>query len=192
MNRPVASQEEILTRCRRLAASYGLEGLDIRRLAAETGVSVGSIYNRFHSKSELLEAVVESIWEDVFPPQQDEFSFSCTEDCITWLFSRAGYCRSRYPAFFRGHARVFPAADRQTGRMRRDSAWRRLTALLSGVISRDRRASADCFTDSFTAEGLAELVLSRLLWALESGSGDPAQLNEVIRRCLNGGHECRQ
>ena len=66
MNTTITSKEAILETSRRIIREEGLARLSIRSVAAACGVSVGSIYNYFESKSELAAAAIERVWEDIF------------------------------------------------------------------------------------------------------------------------------
>ena len=54
MNTIVTSKEEILKTSREMIRQQGWSAISIRSVAAACGVSVGSIYNYFDSKSDLL------------------------------------------------------------------------------------------------------------------------------------------
>ena len=60
MNTVVTSKEEILKTSRELLQKQGWSAVNIRSVAAACGVSVGSIYNYFSSKTELIGTIVES------------------------------------------------------------------------------------------------------------------------------------
>ena len=62
MNTIITSKEAILDKSKQLVAAQGWSAVSIRNVAAACGVSVGSIYNYFASKSDLITATVESIW----------------------------------------------------------------------------------------------------------------------------------
>ena len=62
MNTVVTSKEEILKTSRELIRQQGWSAVSIRSVAAACGVSVGSIYNYFESKADLMGAAVESVW----------------------------------------------------------------------------------------------------------------------------------
>ena len=62
MNTVVTSKEEILSISRQLMQQKGWASVNIRSVAAACGVSIGSIYNYFDSKSALIKAIVESVW----------------------------------------------------------------------------------------------------------------------------------
>ena len=66
MNTVVTSKEIILEASKKLIREEGLNSINIRSVASACGVSVGSIYNYFDSKSELVAATVESIWSEIF------------------------------------------------------------------------------------------------------------------------------
>ena len=62
MNTIVTSKEEILKNSRELIREKGWAAVSIRSVASACGVSVGSIYNYYDSKAELISATVESVW----------------------------------------------------------------------------------------------------------------------------------
>ena len=59
MNNTVTSKDDILAASREIISREGLPAVSIRSVAAACGVSVGSIYNYFDSKAELVGAAVE-------------------------------------------------------------------------------------------------------------------------------------
>ena len=61
MNVVVTSREDILKNSLKLIQQQGWSSVSIRAVAAACGVSVGSIYNYFDSKAELVSATVESV-----------------------------------------------------------------------------------------------------------------------------------
>ena len=72
MNLTATSKEDILKASRALIQQNGWAAVNIRAVAAACGVSVGCIYNYFASKTELVSATVESIWNDIFHRPKDE------------------------------------------------------------------------------------------------------------------------
>ncbi len=62
MNKTVTSREQLLGAAKELAYSQGLSQVNIRAVAARCGVAVGSIYNYFPTKADLIAAVIEDFW----------------------------------------------------------------------------------------------------------------------------------
>ena len=60
MNTAATSKEEILYVCLSIIQNDGLEAVNIRNVAKKCNISVGTVYNYFDSKYNLLAAAVES------------------------------------------------------------------------------------------------------------------------------------
>lgn len=86
MNQKVTSREEILSVSRELVKKEGSQAISIRSVAGACGVSVGSIYNYFGSKTKLLAATVESIWTEIFHNSDNPAVYEDAESCITWMY----------------------------------------------------------------------------------------------------------
>lgn len=80
------------------------------------GIVLGSLYNYFVSKAELLSATVEAVWADIFPV--GEISEDCKNivDYLKILLESAEKSKERYPQFFSMHALSFAAGEKQEGR----------------------------------------------------------------------------
>ena len=184
MNTVVTSREEILNASRELLRREGWEAVHIRGVAAACGVSVGSIYNYFRSKSELVGAVVESVWCDIFRRAEGEPPFPDACACITWLYGRLTYGAQAYPGFFTLHAVPFLRAEKAAGNARMERTWDHIRAGLTAVLERDPNLRPNAFDAGFTAEGFADILFSLLLSALLRGEYDPSAALELIRRTL--------
>ena len=66
MNTVITSQEAIMQVCRRIVAEKGLKALNMRLVADECHIALGTLYNYYGDKDELVLATVESIWRDIF------------------------------------------------------------------------------------------------------------------------------
>lgn len=181
MKPAATTKEEILAACRDLM-SRQTGSLNLRELAAVCGISVGTLYNYFGSKSELAAAAVESVWQDVFRCQ--EGSFAGTEACIRWLFGRMEYGSQRYPGFLTLHAAAFGSGGKPEGKARMEAAWAHCTEMLCRVLCQDPRVRPVAFDGTFTPACFAGILFSLLLAAQLQGCFDPAPALELTRRLL--------
>ena len=184
MNTVVTSKEEILKTSRELIRQQGWSAVNIRSVAAACGVSVGSIYNYFDSKSELVGAAVESVWYEIFHRTGDRDVFQDIEACIVWMYERMEYGCRQYPGFFTLHSLGFMQEDKSDGKRRMQQAWRHILDVLCSVLERDAKIRDDAFTEQFTAEGFADVLFSLMLSALLRQDYDPAAVLEIVRRTL--------
>ena len=116
MNTIVTSKEEILKNSRELIREKGWAAVSIRSVASACGVSVGSIYNYYDSKAELISATVESVWCEIFHRPQDEAVFQDVQTCVKWMYERMAYGCEQYPGFFTLHSLGFMQEDKADGK----------------------------------------------------------------------------
>ena len=184
MNPMATSKENILQISRKLIQQNGWAGVNIRSVAAACGVSVGCIYNYFESKTDLLSATVESIWNDIFHHPEDEAVFQDTLSCVRWMYRQLEYGCQRYPGFFTHHALGFVQQDTADGKQQMQRAWQHILDALCTVLRNDARIRADAFTEEFTVEKFAEMLFSLMLSALVRQDFDPSTVLEIVRRAV--------
>lgn len=184
MNPMATSKENILQISRKLIQQNGWAGVNIRSVAAACGVSVGCIYNYFESKTDLLSATVESIWNDIFHHPEDEAVFQDTLSCVRWMYRQLEYGCQRYPGFFTHHALGFVQQDTADGKQQMQRAWQHILDALCTVLRNDARIRADAFTEEFTVEKFAEMLFSLMLSALVRQDFDPSTVLEIVQRAV--------
>ena len=184
MNTAVTSKEEILKTSRELIRRQGWSAVSIRSVAAGCGVSVGSIYNYFDSKTDLIGATVESVWCEIFHRPEDDAVFQDVEACVAWMYQRMAYGCERYPGFFTLHSLGFLREDKTAGKQRMQQTWQHILAGLCSVLKQDVRIRPDAFTEQFTAEKFADVLFSQMFSALLRQDYDPSAVLEIVRRTL--------
>lgn len=184
MNKAVTSKEDILRASRELIQQQGWAAVNIRSVAAACGVSVGSIYNYFGSKTELVGAAVESVWCEIFHEPQDAAVFADARACVRWMFQRMEYGCRQYPGFFTLHSLGFMGPDKPDGRRRMQQTWQHIRQGLCEVLRRDANIRPDAFNSQFTPEKLADVLFSLLLSAPLRQDYDPAPVLEMLQRTL--------
>lgn len=184
MNHAVTSKEEILKTSRELIQKQGWSAVSIRSVAAACGVSIGSIYNYFDSKTALTSATVESIWCEIFHRPEDEAIFKDTQSCIVWIYGQMKYGSRKYPEFFTLHSMSFMREDKADGKRQMQKTWQHILDGLCSVLKRDEGIRPDAFTDQFTAEQFADVLFSLILSALLRSDYNPDPVLEILRRTL--------
>lgn len=184
MNTVVTSKKEILETSRELIRTQGWSAVSIRSVAAACGVSVGSIYNYFDSKADLVGATVESVWCEIFHRPEDADVFQDTQACIVWVYERMECGCRQYPGFFNLHSLGFMREKKADGKRRMQQTWQHILNGLCAVLKRDEKVRPDAFNGQFTAEKFADVLFSLMLSALLRQDYDPAAVLEIVRRTL--------
>ena len=78
MNKHSTTETDILNISKKYISKNGLSSFNVRTITKECGISIGTLYNYFPSKSDLIIAAVESVWKEIFEP----FTHFHTADCF--------------------------------------------------------------------------------------------------------------
>lgn len=82
MNTVVTSREEILRAAGEMVKVVKGDGVSMRGIARECGIAVGSIYNYFPTKNDLMIAVVVEMWKEIFFVPQNLGALIFMEDSL--------------------------------------------------------------------------------------------------------------
>lgn len=184
MNKVVTSKEEILQTSRKLIQKKGWSAVSIRSVASACDVSVGSIYNYFDSKTDLVGATIESVWNEIFHTPEDDSVFQDIQSCVQWIYQRMAYGNEKYPGFFTLHSISYMKEDKSDGIHRMHHTWQHILDGICGVLKNDPKVRKDAFTDEFTAEKFSGILFSLILSALLKQDFDSSAVCEVVRRTV--------
>lgn len=190
MNKVVTSKEEIMEVSRRLVLERGIASLSMRSLAEACGVAVGSIYNYFPSKADLLSESIGSVWEEIFKPFYEREAFGSFTECVSVLFETIRDGDKKYPGFFTVHALNFASADRKKGK---EAMTRYLAALegrLADALRQDENIREGVFGEIFSEEVFAGYVFELMLSIFLRKGQSCEALMEMIRQTIYKGGTC--
>lgn len=184
MNTIVTSREAILEESRRIVMEQGIAAVNMRSVAKACGVAVGSLYNYFPSKADLISAAVEDVWRDIFHMPGGTSDFSSFIDCLTWLWDRLRKGCVKYPEFFTLHSVSFASSDREKGRQLMEESFRHMKQNLRTALEQDPAIHPDAFQEGFSRDDFIEMVFTLVLSMMLQGQEDCRPLLEMAVRCL--------
>lgn len=184
MNTVVTSKEAILEVCRELIRTQGWSAVNIRTVASACGVSVGSIYNYYQSKAELISAAVESVWCDIFHFPDGQETFDSISGCIAWIFQCMEDGEKKYPGFFTLHSISFVGVETSNGRHLMEQSWKHIKYGLYHVLKHDPQVRPGVFDETFTEMEFVEIIFSLILSALLQHKYDASGIQAMVRRVI--------
>lgn len=167
MNKSDLSREKIIEAAISLLKESPAAGFHMRSIAAACGVAVGSIYNYFPTKSDLVIAIVEHVWSRVFHP---EFCKAGTHRRFTQFLSEL-YCRAyaaqrEYHNFFLMHRSLIGPEDRERGRKLMGRYMGHIAGALLESLNQDPDIVPGRWTENFTKEQFVAFVFDNVLTLL--------------------------
>ena len=154
--------------------------ISIRRLAAEANIAVGTVYNYFESKQEVLLALTEEYWRESLLQMHERvsaerFSEQLVE-IIAFLRSKMNDCAEILMRNLH--------EDVETGRARMASMQRVLRQTLVDRLNRDTTIPQYVWTESFTREAFADFVFTNILSLLQQKEESEDIFLEIVSRTL--------
>jgi len=185
MNHTITSKEAILAISMQIAMETGLSSVSMRRVAQRGGIAVGSVYNYFPSKADLLAATIGLFWQTMF-----EKTKGCeqTSDFITYvegLFQTLVKGLEEYPSFFSLHSMSFAAEEKAIGRAVMEDYFLHLKQGMLQAIQSDGKIKPDAFDEiGFPQTEYVDVILNSILALVRKGTQSCAFLLELIRRTI--------
>lgn len=185
INPMITSKDEIMQICRRIASEEGLKSLGMRKVAKECGIAIGTLYNYFSNKEELLIATITSIWLDFFslPPQEESSPPLLFSEYVEKVFENVRGRFYDYPDFFTAHSVAITESGRDRARKTMENCTEEIRSSLLSALRRDNAVSVNAFSKSFTEESFTEFVMDSIILLL-SQKKSCSTLISVIKKVI--------
>lgn len=164
------TRDELLAEACAIASTHGIAALTIRGLAKRCGVSIGTVYRHFSSKSELSVAAIESFFRrelfDDFclPAQGRNYLAYCR------LFAdRISDVMARFRSQWLGGAEALPEAERIAAKKREQQLVGHILAGLARVFEEDPDINHAALPSGVTGETMSALVFDAVVAQIHSG-----------------------
>ncbi len=184
INTMVTSRQAILRVCRGIVAEKGLSALNMRVVAQECNVALGSLYNYFSSKDELVLATIENVWQDIFHMEQPCRAALPFPEYVRWIFESVRRGAEEYPNFFTAHSLSFASSGKNKARDTMEQYFAHMKKGMTAALQADAAVRENAFAADFTEAAFVDFVLMNLLTLLMQRQSDCGVLLEIIRRTL--------
>ena len=180
LNQLATTQQDILNISKKYILQNGIASFNIRSIAAECNISVGTIYNYFPSKTRLIVATVENVWSEIFEPLNDLISFERFDEAFRCMFETIKSGNLKYPEFFSMHSLNFASSQKKEGMLMMDTYFSQLKEKLLFVLKKDESIQRNRFTTHLTEEKFIDYVFTLLISSLLNKE-DSTPLLEFIK-----------
>lgn len=185
MNKIVVSKELILDAAKNIAFTEGLSKINIRNTAAACGISVGSVYNYFPSKSDLIIAVIEDFWRSIF---QDKICIETSHDTFVEFFDFVyEELKENLKEFQGGLLRQIVSLsdmEKKKGKKVEDEYWLHLKNKMMVILEEDKLIKTSIWTETFTREEFISFAFHSMISMLKGNKDNCEFFKEIIRKTL--------
>ena len=184
MNKTLTSREAILFAGKEIIVQSGMQGLNMRDVAHKCGVSVGSVYNYFPSKSDLIIATIESVWTEIMHDSKSCVSQHNFAESVLSLFNRVQKGCEKYPSFFSVHSISVANLDKDKGREVMNRYFAHIKNGLLESLHRDQGVRKNAFSKQFTESDFVDFVFSNIITLLAKETKSCDFLLEIVKRSI--------
>lgn len=184
MNKTLTSRENILSAGKGIITQSGIQTLNMRNVAQRCGIAVGSVYNYFPSKGDLIIATVESVWIEIMHDVKGCHSKLGFIENLLFLFKSIQKGSREYPSFFSVHSMSFANVDKNKGREVMHLYFAHIKKGLLEALDQDPNVREDVFSDKFTKSDFVNFIFSNILTLLMNEEPYCDYLLEIVKRII--------
>lgn len=184
MNNSVTSKKEILDISREIVISEGLQAINIRRVAKECNIAVGSLYNYFTSKDDLLLSVTKNIWTDIFHMTNCKSDFLSFIDAVLWIYESLNKGNEKYNNFLIEHSSLFINTNKESGKAAMDESLDHIKFNLIEILKNDSNIDLSKFNNNFSIEKYVKFIISNILTIILNKDNSIEFLIELIKKTI--------
>lgn len=185
MNKIVTSKEAILNSAKEIAYRDGISKLNIRTLASECGVSVGSIYNYFPTKDDLVIAVIEEFWKNIFQKGMCDHQINL---CFVQFYEKLYFRFYNYLKVFKedmiSQLSLLSKDIKQKGRSKEDEYLNRMKSVMMYHLKIDESIRKDVWTENFTMECFIDFAFDNMFLMLKNNQMNIEFFKELITKLI--------
>lgn len=183
MNPPNTSREEIMRVSRKIVSEKGLPALNMRALAKECGIALGTLYNYYSDKDELVVAAIESVWQDILEKSAPDSGVRFSQ-YVTQTYAHIIERLKDYPDFLAAHSISVAGSAKGKARGMMERCFGKIRGELHAALREDKNVDRSIFSETFREEDLIEHILDTIPISIINGKPDCATLTEILDRLL--------
>lgn len=184
-NKPIINKQQILDTAFDIASASGLSGLSIRDVASACNVAVGTVYNSYPTKNDLVNDVVGRFWNEALADRMpraeagDDFIGFCQE-----LARQLSEALTKFRDNWLAEIAALDARGLASARKREEACFKHIRGGLTVALERDPRVVADRLQGALAPEPLCSFVWDSMLSSIKRGDTGCETLFALLRNTL--------
>lgn len=185
MNKVVTTREELLHTAQEIVFQDGMDKLSIRALAKKHDISVGAVYNYFPSKSELVLAIIENFWKQVFHQDICEMSSQLPfTEFYEIVYQRLVKHSEAFFSVLLGQLNILKDNDKEKGKQMEQKYMIHIQNGFLYALQQDERIHPSIWNGVFTKEDFVCFLLEMMINDLTHQRMDCRFTKEILERLL--------
>lgn len=163
-----------------IADTEGIDAINIRSIAKKAGVAIGTVYNYFSNKDELLLALTEQYWKQALLEMNTAITAASFCDQLQQIFV---FLKERIE-LSGGKLMNSLGSVETAGQTRMISMQSTLEFALLQRMEQDLNVRKDIWNDAFTKKQFIQFIMMNMMLLLKENTPDICFLITIIKRIL--------
>lgn len=184
-NKPVISKQQILDAAYGIATEKGLSGLSIREVASVCDVAVGTVYNSYPTKSDLVNDVVGRFWNEALADRMPQATTKTDfVDFCGDLAAELAQALARFRSDWLAEVSALDAHDLTAAHRREEAAFAHIRKGLEVALAHDPHIDRARLEGPLAPEELCKFVWLSMLASIKLGDPSCKTLLTLLRTTL--------
>ncbi len=176
-------KEHILDTAKNIAIRKGLSDINVRLIAKESGIAIGTIYNYYPAKGDIIAAVIEDFWKTSF--SNIDFAVLKQLDYITAL-EKVYYQLLKHLNCFKQNwivqLTLLSATDKSIGRIKEEEYFKKIHSII--LIPLEQNENIINQYSPSEIKKLAEFIFENMLRMLKNGEEDFSLFKKLLSKII--------
>lgn len=185
INKQASQKEVIFSAAREIALEKGINKISIRSVALKSGVSIGTVYNYYETKGDILIDVIEDFWREAFEnidfKSLDDKSFF---DKLNEIYQHLDEYLRRFKENWLNQLYQLNAHEKEHGRKVEAEYYNRIYSGIVVLMDLDENISMKIRESGISKEKMAEFIFDNMLLILKKDNGDFEFFLKMLRRTI--------
>ncbi|QVK20484.1 TetR/AcrR family transcriptional regulator [Mycoplasmatota bacterium] len=178
-------KEIILSVAKQIALEQGMSRINIRLVAKKSNISIGTVYNNYTTKADLIVAVIEDFWIEAYKKIDltnliDKNFYEKIEEVYNTL--------STYLQNFKDNwldqIVQLSSQEKQLGRKKQEEYFGKIRNMIVTFIDNDTSISDNIWVDGISKEKTAKFISDNMLIMLKNNEEDLSFFISLLKKII--------
>lgn len=179
-------KEIILASAKDISLEHSINEINIRKVAKKSNISIGTVYNYFPTKADLLVAVIEDFWKEAFTKIDiralgDKSFYEKIEEIYDSLYSYLYNFKENWLE----QISLLNAQEKEVGRKRQEEYFARIRTIIISLMDSDKSIGKHIWSSSITKEKTAQFIFDNMLLNLKKGESNFEFFIEILKKIMS-------
>lgn len=180
------NKDIILSAAKDIAASQGVTKMDIRSVAKQSGIAIGTVYNYFPSKGDLLVAVIEDFWEGAFSNVDwGSLTYNDFYNNLEMIYDLLYVYLHKFKENWLDQLSLLKTQEKLIGKQKQNEYFKKIYSRIIALMDMDNGVKHYPWNDIVSKERIAEFIFENMLIMLRKNEKNMSFLTMILKRILS-------